>query len=289
MELTIKNDRVSVTVSDFGGELTSLSLDGFEYLWKADPAYFGRVSPILFPITGRFMDGYYMHGGRKYELKLNGFAQDGHFELSKTAENEITGRLLANDETRKVYPFDFELTVKYRLTGQMLDVTFEVTNRSDEVMPYSVGNHTAYRWPLIEGEEPASYYLRFEKEEELTSFSPFGWTAPFLCAERVRPIYHSFYENGTRSVRDPQSDWVEYTGATCDYVVRTYRRELPFIANWASPKPEAELVCIEPNLSISSHGPTMFDREGIHSLAPGATEVTSYQLEVYKKSEKETV
>ena len=286
MELSVKNDRLSLTVSDFGAEMTSLKLDGFEYLWAADPAYFGRVSPILFPITGRFMDGYYTHGGKQYSLKLNGLAQDARFGLSKPSESEIVCTLTANEETLSVYPFDFELTVRYALDGQFVRITFEVTNRSGEVMPYSVGNHTAYRWPLISGEDPDSYFLRFEQEEHLRSFNPFGWTADFLCGERIRPIYHGFYEKGTRSFRDALSKWIEYTGATCDYVVRTWRAELPFVANWASAKPEAELVCIEPTLSISSHGPTMFDREGIRSLAPGVTEVTSYSLELYKKSER---
>ncbi len=286
MELTVCNKRISLTVSDFGAEMTSLKLDGFEFLWKADPAYFGRVSPILFPITGRFMDGFYTHNGKKYELKLNGLAQDSIFELKKTADNEISCHLRANEETLKVYPFDFELTVKYTLKDQTVDVSFEVINHSDEDMPYSVGNHTAFRWPLIDGEAPESYFLRFSEEENLRSFNPFGWTADFLCGERIRPIYHDYYAKGTRSIKDAKSEWIEYTGATCDYVARTHRKQLPFVANWASPDPEAKLVCVEPTLSISSHGPTMFDREGIHRLAPGASEITSYQLEVYKKSER---
>ena len=286
MDLSVKNDRISLTVSDFGGEMTSLKLDGFEYLWKADPAYFGRVSPILFPITGRFMDGFYIHNGKKYELKLNGLAQDAHFELSSPDGNSIVCHLRADEKALSVYPFDFDLTVRYCLDGQNVNISFEVTNHSGEVMPYSVGNHTAYRWPLISGEDPGSYFLRFEKEEHLRSFNPFGWTADFLCGEKIRPIYHAFYENGTRSFRDPASAWIEYTGATCDYVVRTWRSELPFTANWASGDPKAELVCIEPTLSISSHGPGLSDREGIHLLGPGETETTSYRLELYKKSER---
>ena len=48
MKKTIANKRVSLEVSSYGAEITSLKLDGFEYLWKADPKYYGRVSQFYF-------------------------------------------------------------------------------------------------------------------------------------------------------------------------------------------------------------------------------------------------
>jgi galactose mutarotase-like enzyme len=285
MKKTIANKRVSLEVSSYGAEITSLKLDGFEYLWKADPKYYGRVSPILFPITGRFMDGYYMHNNQKYEMQLNGIVMERNFDIEKVNDNKITCTLVSDIETKKIYPFDFVLKVHYILEETTLKVLFDIKNNSDEIMPYSVGNHTAFKWPLVDGEDASSYFLKFEQKETLKSFNPFGWTADFLINENIRPIYHDFYANYTRSIRDPKSDWIEYTGATCDYVVRIYRKQFPFLANWALPDPQANLVCLEPCVSISSHGPTMFDREGIRSLAPHSTESVSYELLLYRKSE----
>ncbi len=286
MEKILQNDRVRLTVSDFGAEMTSLTLDGFEYLWSPNAAYYNRTSPCLFPITGRFLDGYYTHNGKQYPMQLNGVAMEKTFRIISASDTELTLELCEDEDTQSVYPFAFTLTMHYRLEGQKLHITYTVANRSDEPMPYSVGNHTAYRWPLMEQDNPNSYFLRFEQPETLESFSPFGWIAPWLTGERIRPLSHELYVNGTRSFRDQKSAWFEYTGANCDYVVRTYRGSFPFFANWASPDENASLVCLEPSLSISNHGPTMFDREGVHTIAPRHAETVSYTLELYRKSER---
>ena len=285
MNTVLKNDRVAVTISDFGAEMTSLTLDGFQYLWSPDERFYNRTSPCLFPITGRFMDGYYTHNGKQYPMQLNGIAMEKTFEVVASSDTELTLRLTEDEDTLKVYPFKFTLDMTYKLDGQKLNISYTVTNRSNETLPYSVGNHTAYRWPLVEGDNPNSYFVKFEKPETLNSFSPFGWIAPYVTNEQIRPLSHDLYVNGTRSFRDPQSTWVEYTGANCDYVVRTHLGDFPFVANWASDNPEANIVCIEPTLSISSHGPSIFDREGIHSLPVGQSETVSYSLELYKKTD----
>ena len=286
MEYSLKNDRMQVCVSDYGAEMTSLTLDGFEYLWSPDPKHFDRVSPCLFPITGRFMDGYHIHNGKKYYLGLNGLAMEKTFAAEQISETELTMTLATDESTLAVYPFPFTLEMRYQLDGDRLHISYTVTNLADEPMPYSVGNHTAYKWPLVDGDTANDYFLRFEKSETLESFSPFGWKAPYVTNETIRPLDHSLYENGTRSFYGPISDWVEYTGANCDYVVRTYFGDFPFIANWAKPETDANIVCIEPSLSISSHGPTMFDREGIHILQKRACETVSYTLQCYRKSSR---
>ena len=128
--------------------------------------------------------------------------------------------------------------------------------------------------------------MRFEQTERLESFSPFGWIAPWLTDETVRPLSHDLYVNGTRSFRDQRSQWFEYTGANCDFVMRMYHGDFPFVANWTLPDDSARIICLEPSLSISSHGPTMFDREGIHTLGAGSSETVAYTLELYRKSER---
>ncbi len=286
MEKVLKNDRVSLTVSDFGAEMTSLTLDGFEYLWSPDERYYNRTSPCLFPITGRFMDGYYTHNGKQYPMQLNGIAMEKTFKVVDFTKTELTLELQEDEDTLSVYPYRFTLTMNYLLDGQKLHITYTVTNRSDEPMPYSIGNHTAYRWPLAEGDNPNSYFFRFSEAEMLESFSPFGWVQPFVTNEQIRPLSHDLYTNGTRSFRDKKSEWLEYTGCNCDFVVRMYSKEFPFVANWASDDEEAKIICIKPSLSIASNGPTMFDRAGIHTLESSCSETVSYTLELYRKSDK---
>ena len=50
----LKNETVSVEIHSFGAELKSLKKlsTGTEYMWKADPTFWGRTSPVLFPFVG---------------------------------------------------------------------------------------------------------------------------------------------------------------------------------------------------------------------------------------------
>ena len=48
----LKNDVLTVQVKEHGAELASIRKGSVEYLWQADPAFWGRHSPVLFPIVG---------------------------------------------------------------------------------------------------------------------------------------------------------------------------------------------------------------------------------------------
>ena len=46
---TISNKQLTIQVSPHGAELCSIVANGKEYLWQADPAFWKRHSPVLFP------------------------------------------------------------------------------------------------------------------------------------------------------------------------------------------------------------------------------------------------
>ena len=72
----ISNDKITIQVDSLGAELKSLKSlpDGREYMWQGDPAYWGRTSPVLFPIVGGLKDGRYRVDGREYAMGQHGFA-----------------------------------------------------------------------------------------------------------------------------------------------------------------------------------------------------------------------
>ena len=115
---TIKNDKLTLTVSEHGAELQSIKDNGGEeYLWQGDPAYWGRRSPILFPIVGTVWKNKYRVSGREYELSRHGFARDMEFKLLAKGESQVVYGLHDNAETMKAYPFQFNLAVSYKLTA----------------------------------------------------------------------------------------------------------------------------------------------------------------------------
>ena len=51
----IDNGLLSIAVSAHGAELTGIRKGDIEYLWNADPRYWDRSSPVLFPMVGRVL------------------------------------------------------------------------------------------------------------------------------------------------------------------------------------------------------------------------------------------
>lgn len=54
---TIENDYLRVSVDDHGAELCSIfdKVHNREVIWQADPAYWKRHAPVLFPNVGRHL------------------------------------------------------------------------------------------------------------------------------------------------------------------------------------------------------------------------------------------
>ena len=116
----ITNGIVTIQVAEHGAELSSLVLNatGREYLWQADPAFWKRHSPVLFPIVGSVWNGEYRSAGpgaasdavpQTYKLGQHGFARDMDFTLLSDAPDadgnpQLMFVLESNEETLKKYP-----------------------------------------------------------------------------------------------------------------------------------------------------------------------------------------
>ena len=108
MKTSIKNSELNAIIHHKGAELISLkSDDNREYIWEGNPEFWGKHSPVLFPIVGTLKNNRYLYNDKEYHLLRHGFARDVNFELIKQTENQAVFSLKANDETKKVYPFDF--------------------------------------------------------------------------------------------------------------------------------------------------------------------------------------
>ena len=104
---TVSNQELTIRVSEHGAELSSIvaNATGKEYLWQADPAFWKRHSPVLFPIVGSVWKAEYRNEGTVYPLSQHGFARDMDFTLIDEAENELrTGKYPGHAESLSV-PF----------------------------------------------------------------------------------------------------------------------------------------------------------------------------------------
>lgn len=141
----IENDRLKAGFESHGAELRSLvdKETGEEYMWCGDPAFWGRVSPVLFPVVGNYKDKTSIYDGKEYHLSQHGFARDSEFEVIEQKDASISFRLISSDKTKEVYPFDFELIISYELADSLM-VKWEVKNTNDKTMYFSIGGHPAF-------------------------------------------------------------------------------------------------------------------------------------------------
>ncbi|MGB3535607.1 MAG: aldose epimerase [Microcoleaceae cyanobacterium] len=144
-------------VPERGGLITRWQVAAEEILYLDQPRFAqpdlsvrGGI-PILFPICGNLPNDIFSYQGRQYHLKQHGFARTSPWtvtEQNTEGKAAITLKLTSNDETREVYPFDFELEFTYTLKGNDLEIFQRFTNLSGtmdtipaRVMPFSTGLH----------------------------------------------------------------------------------------------------------------------------------------------------
>ena len=125
---TLKNDVLTVEVSEHGAELHSIRKGATEYLWQADPKFWARHSPVLFPIVGSVWDKLYRVDGKVYELGQHGFARDMDFVKVEGNDTEVFYRLESDEETLKKYPWPFRLEIGYKLKDNAIEVIWRVYN-----------------------------------------------------------------------------------------------------------------------------------------------------------------
>lgn len=208
MDFELKNDVLQLKCRSFGGELKSIqNRDGLEYLWQGEAKYWAGQAPVLFPICGNVRNGqvqYHLKAGVKTgQLPRHGLIRKREFQLKEHTPNRLVFAITSNPESLRNYPFHFRVEIAYELKGKEITITYRVQNlESDQVMPYFIGGHPAFRCPLLADEDYEDYELIFEKEESCSVPLLFTETGlvdrlqrmPFLDHSRSLPLRHELFE-----------------------------------------------------------------------------------------------
>ena len=170
--ISISSNSLTVSIDTMGAQLMSLRKGESEYLWQGDPNWWPRRAPILFPIVGVLKDSKAESAEGTISLARHGLARLNEFKVVEQSTSSVTLQLKSTEETRKAYPYDFELKLIFSVDGDTLTQTYEVTNTGNVVLPFTLGAHPAFNIP-IPGVETASldqYHLLFTRS--WTSYGP---------------------------------------------------------------------------------------------------------------------
>lgn len=272
------SEALRAAVNPYGAELSSLiDGDGAELMTNADPAYWTGRAPILFPIVGAVAGDRYRLNGKDYTLGKHGFARRSTFEVVGVDDDRATFRLEASDATREAYPFDFALTVDFRIEAATLRITTTLSNPGDRDLPASFGYHPAFAWPLPYGGAKTDHRMIFDVAEPgaISELSPDG----LIAGKRASPLDDNVLHLRDDLFVDDALIWspVESRGLTYGVEGRPGLRidwEAPELGIWT--KPGAAYVCVEPwwgEADPASFTGEIWDKPGIMRLAPGEQRV----------------
>lgn len=284
----ISNEKITIQVDSMGAELKSLKrvADGREYMWHGDPAYWGRTSPVLFPIVGALKNGRYRIDGREYTMGQHGFARDMEFQLKSQVASEIWFSLRSDEETLAGYPYPFLLEIGYELTGSTVTVKWRVSNPEKEPIWFSIGGHPAFLCPIDPGTDQTQYQLLFEaKEQIVSSCIEDGLLGKekktYNLRNGVLPITADLFDGDALVVENDQVHSVALARPNGKPYL-TVDFDAPLFGVWSPPGKKAPFICIEPWYgrcdSVDFTG-DLQDREWEQTLSRGVFEA-QYRITV---------
>ena len=251
---TLKNDVLTVQVSDHGAELHSICKGTQEYLWQADPKFWARHSPVLFPIVGSVWEKLYRVDGTVYELGQHGFARDMDFVKVSGTDTEVFYRLESDEETLKKYPWPFRLEIGYKLNGNSIDVIWRVYNPGAEDMYFQIGAHPAFYYPDYNPETEERGYFSFDKSDGLECIH----IKEKGCVDAETKYPLEIPEDGLLPLRKDTFDVIDTIMLQDSQIGRVtlHRNDgtpwlslkftAPVVGLWSPPTKNAPFICIEP-------------------------------------------
>jgi len=286
----LENEDLRIRIVTKGAEMQSIynKKNGLEYLWKGDPAIWGKHSPVLFPIVGTLKNDAYLFEGASYTLGRHGFARDRDFIPASQTGTAITLRLLSSEATLPVFPFSFGFDISYAIRKNKLTVTYSVSNRGDKLMFFSVGGHPAFKVPLEEKSRYEDYYLEFDKEENAGRWpiSPKGLIEtsplPMLDHTKILPVARELFSRDAIVFKHLQSSRVKLLSHTSGAGLEMDFTGFPYLGIWAAK--QADFLCIEPWCGIADSTDSnqeLTAKEGIVALKEGEVFERSWSVELF--------
>lgn len=280
----IKNHKMTLTVAEHGAEIRSVEVDGMERMWDANPAFWGRTAPILFPIVGALKDNSYQYEGETYSMSQHGFARDMEFTLTEQTEESLQFVLSDNSETYENYPFHFQLTVSYEIFESYINIGWKVLNTDEKKMYFQIGGHPAFACPCEGGMIREDYSVKVGElpllETAFLEKGLLGEEKELLANELL--LKEDTFARDAYIIQNETVGHVDLVNHVSNQVKVRVLADVPVWGIWSTADKKAPFVCIEPwygRCDKTDFSGELSEREYIQSLEPGETFTGGYQIE----------
>lgn len=268
-----------------GAELKSLIIDGREIMWCADPAFWGKSSPILFPAIGNVKNNKTVINGETINLTKHGFARDNEFSIYKSKSNSaIFVKTFSSKETG--YPFDCQLSLTYSIFNDRLLVSYNVMNLSDKDMPFCIGAH-----PAIACDNLDNCTIEFSKRETASTPVMNLENRMFESKNRIERLKnakklllnYSMFDNDVVYFDSIKSDSVTFKEENKTLATISWQG-FTSLGLWTPAGKRAGFLCIEPWCSSDDYDDDngiFADKKGIQIAKP--KEIKKYTMTISAK------
>lgn len=292
MIYTIKNDKIEVSVEDLGAQMRSIKdATGKEYLWQGDEKYWNGSAPNLFPYIARLTEGKYILKGRTYEMPKHGFLRNSVLKLKEKTQTKMVFSLTDSEETYRMYPYHFEIKVKYELFENELKVSYNVANKDKKVMYFGVGGHPGFQVPVEKELSFEDYFIEFAKGTDMKRVGMSedcfvtGKDEAFPLEENRRLyLHHNLFDDDAIILKDAPSK-VVLASEKGSARIEMETSHLEYLGIWHKPASDAPYVCIEPWSSLPSKKDIIEDLEkqdNLVSLKPDGYYTGFFKVKIVK-------
>ncbi len=130
-----------------GGIITNWVINDYQILYFDQKRFLDKTKsirggvPILFPICGN-LERKSFFGDNFLDLMQHGFAREQEWNFGfNQSKNTLCLTLNDNEETRKYYPYFFQIKIEITFSIATLIFNIEIFNKSNTIMPVNFGLH----------------------------------------------------------------------------------------------------------------------------------------------------
>lgn len=277
----LENNILKIAVDTHGAELSSIfnKNENKEMLWQGDPQFWGRKSPVLFPVVGKYKNGKTTYEGKEYFSGQHGFARDSEFTLIEKTENKLSFELLSNEETLKQYPFKFRLVCSFELNNDRIIVGWNVENIDDKKIYFSIGAHPAFY--CRKGETVLAMNSENIKYNLINSNGLY--TTPKYDVENDFVLHDEVFDKDALIIENSEVSEVSLIDNGKKYL--TVKFDAPLFGIWSPTKKNAPFVCIEPwfgRCDAEDFDGDITEREWSNSLKIGEKWYKEYEIIIHE-------
>lgn len=292
MLYTIKNNYLEVEISDNGAEIKSIKYLNKDYLHNSDPKFWGRSAPLLWPNIGTIKNGTATIDGVSYPMKKHGFLRDTMCQVESQSEDKITFVVTADENTLKLYPYDFKIQITYELLEQTIHSNLKFTNNSKTTMPFNLGLHPAFKVPLNEGEAFEDYKIIFDVPGTYEMPTVVLTDGTIDYEKRIRtftnlkelPLNYSDYDFDALIFEDILSHQITLTNKDESHGVVFNFEDFPMLGIWTPNHIKSPFICLEPWIGCAdapqSNGDFKTKRDLIN-VEPNSSTTVKYSIKFF--------